>query len=171
APPTALPPGPLTVTARFAATASQPLPRTASLVRATLAAAATEGIGLTVTEVDLRVTDLLEQGEDERAQAAPGAGHLPEPSPTPPPRDGDEARVATAALAVPGVLHLTGMLGHPVHIAEVPGEAELPHRHVRVELAVDAGRPARDVARAVREAVAESLPDRPTVAVLVSAIA
>ncbi|WP_432118847.1 nucleopolyhedrovirus P10 family protein [Streptomyces sp. bgisy032] len=170
APPTALPPGPLKVTAEFAATASEPLPATASLLRATLATAATQRIGLTVTEVDLRVTGLLEQGED-RAEPEQPAGRLPEPSPASPPRDGDEAQVATAALEVPGVLHLTGMLGHPVHIGDLPGEAELPHRHVRVELAVGADRPAREVAREVRAAVAGCLPDRPTVAVLVSAIA
>jgi hypothetical protein len=49
-PPSALPPGPLRVTAEFAATAQRPLPVTASGLRA----------GLVVAEVDLRVTELLD---------------------------------------------------------------------------------------------------------------
>src|SRR5690606_9235239 len=58
-PPSALPPGPLRLSARFAATAAQPLPVTASLLRTVLAEAA-ERIGLVVAEVDLRVTELLD---------------------------------------------------------------------------------------------------------------
>ncbi|MFF5956463.1 nucleopolyhedrovirus P10 family protein [Streptomyces luteogriseus] len=168
APPSALPPGPLRVTAEFAATAAQPLPTTASLLRATLATAATQRLGLTVAEVDLRVTGLLEgEGPGEAGVAA----RLPEPPSAALAGGGDEERVAAAALGVQGVLHLTGTLGHPVHIEELPREgAALPHRHVRLELAVDAGRRARDVAREVRTAVRRVLPDHPTVAVVVSAI-
>ncbi|MFC9127533.1 nucleopolyhedrovirus P10 family protein [Streptomyces sp. NPDC057099] len=165
APPSAQPPGPLRVTAQFAATASQPLPTTVSLLRATLATAATQGLGLAVTEVDLRVTGLL----DEEAEPGP-AVLLPEPPRAARSLDGDEARVAAAALQVPGVLHLTGALGHPVHIDHLPGEAALPHRHVRLELAVAADHRARDVAREVRTAVRRTLSDHPTVAVLVSGI-
>jgi hypothetical protein len=156
------------VTAEFAATASQPLPTTSSLLRATLATAATERLGLTVTEVDLRVTGLL----DEEAPAAAGPGaDLPEPPRAARAEGGDEARVADAALGVPGVLRLTGTLGHPVHIEELPREgAALPHRHVRLELAVGADQRARDVAREVRTVVRRALPDHPTVAVVVSAI-
>ncbi|GGS73288.1 nucleopolyhedrovirus P10 family protein [Streptomyces violaceus] len=165
-PPSAQPPGPLRVTAEFAATASQPLPTTASLLRATLATAATQRLGLAVTEVDLRVTGLLD------VEPEPGpAVRLPEPPRAARPVDGDEARVAAAALHVPGVLHLTAALGHPVHIEELPGEAALPHRHVRLELAVAADHRARDVAREVRTAVRKTLSDHPTVAVLVSGIA
>ncbi|MFE7898539.1 nucleopolyhedrovirus P10 family protein [Streptomyces sp. NPDC057424] len=168
APPSALPPGPLRVTAEFAATASQPLPTTASLLRATLATAATQRLGLTVTEVDLRVTGLLdEEGPGEAGVAA----RLPEPPGAASAGGGDEGRVAAAALGVPGVLHLTGTLGHPVHIEELSREgAALPHRHVRLELAVGADQRARDVAREVRKAVRRVLPDHPTVAVVVSAI-
>ncbi|MGX5208873.1 nucleopolyhedrovirus P10 family protein [Streptomyces violaceus] len=167
APPSAQPPGPLRVTAEFAATASQPLPTTASLLRATLATAATQRLGLAVTEVDLRVTGLL----DEEPEPGP-AVRLPEVARAAPPVDGDEARVAAAALQVPGVLHLTAALGgHPVHIEELPGGAALPHRHVRLELAVAADHRARDVAREVRTAVRKTLSDHPTVAVLVSGIA
>ncbi|MGI5424932.1 nucleopolyhedrovirus P10 family protein [Streptomyces sp. CA-179760] len=165
APPSAQPPGPLRVTAEFATTASRPLPATASLLRSTLATAATQGLGLAVSDVDLRVTGLL----DEEPEPGP-AVRLPEPPRATRPEAGDEGRVATAALEVPGVLHLTAALGHPVHIEELPGEAALPHRHVRLELSVGADHQAREVARAVRTAVRRTLPDHPTVAVLVSRI-
>ncbi|MFI6805775.1 nucleopolyhedrovirus P10 family protein [Streptomyces luteogriseus] len=168
APPSALPPGLLRVTAEFAATASRPLPTTASLLRATLATAATQRLGLMVTEVDLKVTGLL---DDEGPADTGAAARLPELPAAARAEGGDEARVAAAALGVQGVLRLTGTLGHPVHIEELPGEdAALPHRHVRLELAVGAGRRARDVAREVRTAVRRVLPDHPTVAVVVSAI-
>ncbi|GAA2766094.1 hypothetical protein GCM10010103_51350 [Streptomyces paradoxus] len=167
APPSALPPGPLRVTAEFAATAAQPLPTTASLLRATLATAATERLGLTVTEVDLQVTGLLDEGPGEAGIAE----RLPEPPSAAPAGSGDEGRAAAAALGVQGVLRLTGTLGHPVHIEELPREgAALPHRHVRLELAVGADQRARDVAREVRTVVRRALPDHPTVAVVVSAI-
>ncbi len=95
APPSALPPGPLRVTAEFAATASQPLPTTANLLRATLATAATQRLGLTVAEVDLRVTGLLdEEGPGEAGVAA----RLPEPPSAALAGGGDEERVAAAAL-------------------------------------------------------------------------
>ncbi|MFH8660109.1 nucleopolyhedrovirus P10 family protein [Streptomyces afghaniensis] len=166
APPSGLPPGPLRVTAEFAATASQPLPTTASLLRATLATAATQRLGLTVTEVDLRVTGLLDEETEPAGPTAP----LPEPPRAAQAGGDDEGRVAAAALKVPGVLRLTGALGHPVHIEVLPGDAALAHRHVRLELAVREDHRARDVARQVRTAVRTTLPDHPTVAVLVSGI-
>lgn len=165
APPSALPPGPLRVTAEFAATASQPLPATASLLRAALASAATQQVGLEVTEIDLKVTGLLEEDPDGEPGATPA-----EPPRTERVEGGDEGRVAAAALEVPGVLGLTGTLGHPVHIEELPAEAALTHRHVRLEVAVAADHRTGDVARAVRSAVAGALPDHPTVAVVVSAL-
>ncbi|SMQ15377.1 hypothetical protein SAMN06272771_1706 [Streptomyces sp. Ag82_O1-12] len=168
APPSALPPGPLRVTAEFAATASQPLPATAALLRETLAAAATQRLGLTVTEVDLRVTGLL---EEEGPGEAGVAARLPEPPSAALAEGDDEGRVAAAALGVRGVLHLTGTLGHPVHIELLfPEGAALPHRHVRLELAVGADQRARDVAHEVRRAVRRTLSDHPTVAVVVSAV-
>ncbi|MER7476766.1 nucleopolyhedrovirus P10 family protein [Streptomyces sp. NPDC126510] len=169
APPSALPPGPLRVMAEFAATASQPLPATATLLRETLATAAEQRLGLTVTEVDLRVTGLLEEGEEGPAErTAPGLPGLPVAAQA---KGDDEARAAAAALGVPGVLHPTGTLGHPVHIELLfPEGAALPHRHVRLELAVASDRRARDVAREVRTAVRRTLSDHPTVAVVVSAI-
>jgi hypothetical protein len=166
-PPSALPPGPLRVTADFAATATEALPVTADRLRATLATAATERLGLTVTEVDLRVTALL----DEDAEPAPV--RQPEPARAAEPGSPDEEHVAAAALAVPGVTQLTGALGglgRAVHIEEQQDEAALPHRHVRVEIAVRADRRAVEVAREVRERVGQALADRPTVAVLVTAV-
>ncbi|MGW3116037.1 nucleopolyhedrovirus P10 family protein [Streptomyces sp. NPDC001107] len=164
-PPSALPPGPLRVTADFATTASEPLPTRAALVRTTLAAAATELLGLALAEVDLRVTALL----DEEPEPAPV--RTPEPPRAAEPDDEDELRVASAALMVPGVAYLSGGLGRAaVHITALQEEGALPHRHARVELAVSATHRASDVAREVRAAVAESLPDHPTVAVLVTAV-
>jgi hypothetical protein len=70
-PPGALPPGPLRVTADFAATAAEPLPTTSSRLRAALSAAAADRLGLRVTEVDLRVTALLEDlGDAEESGAS-----------------------------------------------------------------------------------------------------
>src|SRR5690606_37442573 len=86
-----------------------------------------------------------------------------------PPGPGDERRVALAVLAVAGVARLTGTPGRPVRLTVTPpGQAALSHRHARVDLAVAAGHRALDVTRAVRAAVRETLPDRPTVAVLVT---
>lgn len=159
-PPSALPPGSLRVTADFAATADEPLPATAALLRTTLATAATERLGLTVTEVDLRVTSLLDE-EPEPDPVRPPA----------PPRDkATDDPAATAALSVPGVTGLTAALGRAVHVEERQGESALPRRHVRVEVAVDAERRAVDVARAVRGEVGKALPGHPTVAVLVTAV-
>jgi hypothetical protein len=163
-PPSALPPGPLLVTADFAATASEPLPTTAARLRTRLVAAA-EGLGLAVAEVDLQVTALLDE-EPEPLPVRP-----PEPGPAAASGDADEEHAADAALAVPGVHQLTGTLGRPVHIEERQHEpTALPRRHVRLELAVRADRRAVDVAREVRAKVEQALPDHPTVAVLVTTV-
>ncbi|MFE0206222.1 nucleopolyhedrovirus P10 family protein [Streptomyces sp. NPDC058985] len=178
----ALPPGPLRVTADFTATVggaaatTEPLRVTAARLRAALAEAAADGLGLAVTDVDLRATGLL----DAPADAAPGReprGSQPADA-TPDDDeggdgdgDGDEGRVAGAALGVPGVVRLTGVLGRPVHVTEPPArEGALPRRHVRLELAVAADHRAAEVARRVRAAVSEALPDRPSVAVVVTAV-
>lgn len=159
-PPSALPPGPLRVTADFAATADEPLPAVAALLRTTLATAATERLGLTVTEVDLRVTTLL----DEAPQAA--AVRRPEP----PPERAAEGPAAVAALSVPGVTGLTAALGRGVQVEERQDGTALPRGHVRVEVAVAAERRAVEVARAVRAEVGTALPGHPTVAVLVTLV-
>ncbi|MFF9171611.1 MULTISPECIES: hypothetical protein [unclassified Streptomyces] len=215
APPSGLPPGPLRVTAEFSATAAEPLPATADRLRAALVTAATEGLGLTVAEVDLRVTDLLEESPVESpaptappatapsataepalagsvsAQASPatapgvgggvgtGTGAAPGTGVTAEGAvvaggDTDETRATAAALAVPGVARLTSSLsglGRPVHLEERGHDGPaLPHLHARVEIAVVTGHRPVEVARAVRAAVTQALPERPTVAVLVTAI-
>ncbi|MFE5397597.1 nucleopolyhedrovirus P10 family protein [Streptomyces sp. NPDC056568] len=169
APPSALPPGPLRVTADFAATvdspAAEPLPATAARLRAALAGAARE-LGLVVTDVDLRATALL----DVDAATEPEQGPEPRPRAAVDRGDGDEGRAADAALGVPGVTRLTATLGRPVDLTELPSAGALPRRHVRVELTVGAGHRAVEVARQVRTAVSDALSDRPSVAVLVTAV-
>ncbi|MEV0690179.1 nucleopolyhedrovirus P10 family protein [Streptomyces sp. NPDC050388] len=178
-PPSALPPGALRVTVRFAATAAEPLPVAADRLRAVLSRAAAERIGLVVAEVDLRVTELLDpQAGPPPVSGAESAGGSAEgpadasPFGAPEPGDSDGSRVAAAALAVPGVSRLTGTLGRPVHLTahQQPGEATLTRRHARVDLAALADHRTVDVARAVRSAVSAALPDHPTVAVLVTAL-
>lgn len=161
APPSALPPGPLRLTAEFQATPERPLPVTAERLREVLATAATERLGLRIDEVDLRVTGLLDEEPSPVRQPE-------EPRPAEAPGSGDEARAGEAALAVPGVVGLTGLLGRPVQITERESESALPRRHVRIELTVD--RRALDVARTVRARVEQTLPGHPTVAVLVTAV-
>ncbi|MET8945502.1 nucleopolyhedrovirus P10 family protein [Streptomyces sp. NPDC004542] len=170
-PPSALPPGPLRLTADFTATAAVPLPDTASRLRLVLATAAGEGVGLAVTEVDLRVSGLLD--DEEPPAPSPEAEPLAPTAPAPDSADADEARAAVAALSVPGVIRLTGALGgvgRAVHIEERREESALARRHVRVEVAVDAAYRTLDVARQVRAAVGDALRDHPTVAVLVTAV-
>ncbi|MET7846949.1 nucleopolyhedrovirus P10 family protein [Streptomyces avermitilis] len=171
-PPGALPPGPLRIIAEFTVAAdptapgADPLPTTAARLRLALAAAAAERIGLTVAEVDLLVTE-LSNGEPE----APVAVRPDDERPAAEPTGADELRAASAALSVPGVAHLTDVLGRPVHIEDVGGgQTALPHRHVRVEVAVTAEQRTAAVARAVRSAVTEALPDHPSVAVVVTAV-
>ncbi|MFJ8105055.1 nucleopolyhedrovirus P10 family protein [Streptomyces sp. NPDC096132] len=165
-PPSALPPGPLRLTADFAAATAEPLPTAAARVRGALASAAAERLGLTVVEVDLRVTDLLDgealEPEAVRRQDVPPAG---------PALTGDEARAAEAALSVPGVTGMTAVLGRAVRLEErQDADAALPHRHARVEIVVRTDHRAVDVAREVRAAVSRALPDHPTVTVLVTAV-
>ncbi|WP_217544067.1 nucleopolyhedrovirus P10 family protein [Streptomyces sp. GbtcB6] len=158
-PPGAVPPGALRLSADFAATAAEPLPATAARLRRALAAA-TVRLGLAVTEVDLRVTDLLE--EEPAAQEAVRA---PRPPSVREGADPEGARVTAAALAVPGVARVTGALSREIHV-----DAALPRRHVRVEVALTDGPRAVEVARRVRAAVGEALADRPTVALVVTAV-
>ncbi|MFD9119285.1 nucleopolyhedrovirus P10 family protein [Streptomyces bottropensis] len=163
-PPSALPCGPLRVTADFAALAgpaAEPFPATAARLRTVLATTARGRIGLRVAEVDLRLTHLLEDDE----QAVPPPSAPPSAPPATPTGDDEQARAAAAGLAVPGVGRLTTVLGAP----GTTGPA-LPRRHVLVELVVTEERRALDVAREVRVAVGEAMPDHPTVAVLVTAV-
>lgn len=160
-PPSALPPGALRITADFAATPAEPLPASASRLRAALTSAAANRLGLTVTEVDLRVTGLLDEDADT-ADEDESDGHPGDPDLR---LDADESRVAAAVRAVPGVTRLAA-----VHIAAGSGTASLPRRHVRVEFETGASERTLDVARAVRTRVTEALPDHPSVAALVTAV-
>ncbi|MFE2812895.1 nucleopolyhedrovirus P10 family protein [Streptomyces nigra] len=163
-PPSALPPGPLRITAECAAAGAEPLPVTADRLRAALSAAS-DHLGLTVTEVDLRVTALF---DEDGGDGGPASARASEPVPPARPANPDEERVTAVALAVPGVTGLTGALGRSVHIETRQNGTALPHRHVRVELAVAADHRAVEVAREVRERVGRALADRPTVAVVVT---
>ncbi|CBG74092.1 MULTISPECIES: hypothetical protein [Streptomyces] len=165
-PPSALPSGPLRVTADFAALAdlaAEPFPASAARLRAVLATAAEAGLGLRVAEVDLRLTRLLDGG-DERTGPAAGPAAAP-PDPPAPTGDDERARAAAAGLSVPGVSRLATVLGAAGTTAPV-----LPRRHVLVDLGVTQERRALDVAREVRAAVGAALPDHPSVAVLVTAV-
>ncbi|MFI5807371.1 nucleopolyhedrovirus P10 family protein [Streptomyces sp. NPDC051561] len=172
APPGSLPPGPLCVRAEFEASPREPIPYTARRLRAALHAAATDRLGLVVAEVDLRVTGLLgdvrEHAPDDERDDVP---ENPRPAGPPGRRDGDSALEGTAAAVaaeVPGVTRLTTVLGaRPVHY----DSAAPPGPHLRVEVAVAGERRALDVALAVRAAVADAVPGRPSVAVLVTEVA
>ncbi|MEW2167727.1 nucleopolyhedrovirus P10 family protein [Streptomyces sp. NPDC007084] len=200
APPSALAPGPLRVTAEFGAAAGltalggDSLPATADRLRLALSEAAAHRLGLEVSEVDLQVTDLLTEssavtpkegtepsagrvndvGEAAGPEGAQGAGDAEgtkEPREAKEPKDPEEARIAAVVRAVPGVARLTDALGRSVDISTPDGsDAAVPRRHVRVELAVSSDGRAVDVARAVRTAVAEAARDTPSVAVLVTAV-
>ncbi|MFE3738758.1 hypothetical protein [Streptomyces sp. NPDC059134] len=156
-PPGAQPPGPLRIDGEFAAAPGEPLPALADRLRGALYARAVDGLGLRVTEVDLRVTALLEGAAESPAPAGPVGREAAEP----------EDAVGRAAAAVPGVAHLTGVLGGAVvrtAAAEDGGE------RVRVELATAAGHRPLEVARAVRARLAQ-LDEAPrTVTVLVTAV-
>ncbi|WP_338899005.1 nucleopolyhedrovirus P10 family protein [Streptomyces sp. TG1A-60] len=168
-PPSALPPGPLRITADFAASAAptaEPFPATAARLRAALATTAGERLGLRVTEVDLRVTDLLDDGKEP----APAAPEPTTAEPSPPSGDDEESRAAAAALSVPGVTRLTAAFGGRGRALHIDAGPALPRRHVRVELAVTEERRTLDVAREVRRAVSDALPDHPSAAVLITAV-
>ncbi|MFH9422474.1 hypothetical protein [Streptomyces sp. NPDC017529] len=175
APPSALPPGPLRIDAEFAATPVRPVPATAELLRDALLACAADRLGLEVSAVDLRATDLLDEDEDEDEDGR-GGGHGNGAGETGTAESGgvqgaygatadDAGPLETAVLGVPGVVRLVpalGALSRPVR--EERG-------HVLVQLAAAADRRTLEVARAVRGAVeAAAAGDRPTVAVLVAAL-
>lgn len=157
-PPSALPPGALRVEGDFAAVAGEPLPDVAERLRAALYAHAVDRLGLRVTEVDLRVTGLLEKEPDADLDAEDCAGAA---APVGATAVAPMGTAAVVAANVPGVARLSGSLGTAVLVTR---------DHVRVELATAAGHHPSEVARAVSRAVAASLPSHPTVAVLVTAV-
>lgn len=115
-PPSALPPGPLLVTAEFAVPVDEPLPVVADALRQTLLDVAERELGLRVAAVDLRVTDLLDSdaqppaedarpAKDDQNGTGPGTGTG---------LTGPAAAVAAAVTAVPGVARLAPVLGSPL---------------------------------------------------------
>ncbi|MFD9865942.1 hypothetical protein ACFXI8_27815 [Streptomyces niveus] len=151
-PPSALPPGPLRIEGDFATVAGEPLPDVAERLRTALYRHAADRLGLRVTDVDLRVTALLEEpSADSSGTAAPVGATVVVPRGT----------AAVVAANVPGVAHLSGALGTPVLVTR---------GHVRVELATAAGHHPREVARAVCRQVSAALPSHPTVAVVITAV-
>lgn len=150
-PPGALPPGPLRIEAEADAMAgTHSLPAAADRLRHVLFAACADRLGLTVTEVDVRVIGLLDTPATRRSTIAPDRAMA-----------GTRGLAVDAATGVPGVARLTGVLGSPVHIAD---------DHVRVELAVARGYRALDVTLAVRRAVAKVVAGKPSVGVLVTEV-
>ncbi|WP_328316788.1 hypothetical protein [Streptomyces sp. NBC_00388] len=150
APPSALPPGPLRVEAEAEGIAGgEALPAAVERLRDRVFGACADELGLAVTEVDVRVTGLLETRPNPSVVVGPDRGAASVRGPE-----------AEAAAAVPGVARLTGVLGAAVQRTD---------SHIRVEFAVAAGRRALDVAGAVRAAVAAAGADRP-VAALVTAV-
>ncbi|MFI9002316.1 hypothetical protein [Streptomyces sp. NPDC053541] len=150
-PPGGLPPGPLRVGLDFAAVAGRPLPALAERLRTALFEVLEGPLGLVVTDVDLRVTELLDAPVDQPGPVAPPGG-------TSPPAPGHPA--ALAALAAPGVAALTDAFGPPL--------LQRPDGALRVECAVTAGRRALDTARAMRTAVTAAAPGATAVTVVVS---
>lgn len=187
APASALPHGPLRVTAAFDAVADRPLPGSAELVRAALARAADEVLGLAVTAVDLEVSGLLDEGGGGGG-ASGGSGDRP-PRVTPqskPDRTttgtGPAHEAAKAARGVTGVARLdpgpstvlAGSVGPGAPGVRLEDGGDPAGRHVQVRVGVQAGRRVLDVALAVRTAVAAVVspgaPGPVTVAVLVTAV-
>ncbi|MFF4093900.1 hypothetical protein ACFYYY_08600 [Streptomyces sp. NPDC001834] len=145
--PDAAPKARLRMEATMAALSGRPLPAAAGTLRTALLSAADRHLGLVVSEVDLRVTELLDSPPAPRATAPLGAAGVRAAKP--------EGVAGTVAAGVPGVATLTRVLGEAVHTA--PG-------YVRVELATERGHRVLDVARAVRGAVTDAVPGRPSVA-------
>ncbi|MGX1887839.1 hypothetical protein [Streptomyces sp. NPDC055287] len=176
-PASALPPGPLRIEAAFTAPLGQPLPETADQLRNALLNAAAERLGLATVTADLRVTNLHEGPETGVASrtAARIIGPAPEPAAprSSPPVTGTGSRgpageLADVAAAVAGVARLTAVLGsRPVKVHDDP-----PGRHIEVQLAVAPGHHPLEVARAVRNAVADAAttatPGPVTAAVLIT---
>ncbi|MCS0637270.1 hypothetical protein NX801_16680 [Streptomyces sp. LP05-1] len=185
-PPGALPVGPLRLEAEVAveltAAGPAPLPAVAERLRTVLLAAAAERLGLPLTEVDLRVTALLDDRPDAPADSRrptepSGGGPAPDEPPEPagpasgpePGASGPEAgRPETVRLDEPGAAGDGPPAPEAAVALAVPGVARLTtvlgpsvHRaagHVRIELATAPGHRALDVALAVRGAVGDGLP-------------
>jgi hypothetical protein len=184
-PASALPPGPLRIEAAFTASPARPLPEAAAQLRSALLAAA-ERLGLATVTADLRVTDLRdgpETGPETDLQsrttataqrptpeAAAAAARSSLPITGTGSMRGPARELAGVATAVPGVARLTVALGsRPVKVED---HDDPPGRHIEVHLAVVPGHHPLEVARAVRDAVADAAttdtPGPVTAAVLIT---
>ncbi|QRX91594.1 hypothetical protein [Streptomyces noursei] len=176
-PPSALPPGPLRIAADFTAPSGRPLPALATRLRTALLTTAEDGLGLRVSAVDLRVTDLLDGTDGGRNGPLEGPRNGPRDGEAPGGEDtaregagpgGDErepADLAARVLAVPGVARLAPALaGCSRPVTRTGG-------HVLIQLTTAAGHRPLDVARAVRRAVTGPPPAPESAAVLVTAVA
>ncbi|KOU77829.1 hypothetical protein ADK57_01640 [Streptomyces sp. MMG1533] len=180
APASALPPGPLRIEAAFTASLGQPLPHTADQLRSALLSTATERLGLATVTADLRVTDLHEGSETVARSRTSKRVMKPAPEPaaarSSPQANGTGSmrglagELADVATGVPGVAHLAAVLGsRPVKVED---HDDPPGRHIEVHLAIALGHHPLEVARAVRDAVADAAttdtPGPVTAAVLIT---
>ncbi|MEV4441775.1 hypothetical protein AB0K09_22730 [Streptomyces sp. NPDC049577] len=122
-------PGPVRVEGGVAATADRPLPVTAAALRGALRAALEDRVGLAAGAIDLRMTALLDAAPAPPPRTVAG-----------PPGAAPADPLGAAALAVPGVARLAPVLRG--------------RTAPTVQIAVATGHRARDVAAAVRAAVA-----------------
>ncbi|MFF4532122.1 hypothetical protein ACFY1P_22975 [Streptomyces sp. NPDC001407] len=153
-PPSALPVGPLCVTADFAAALDRPLPVVADELRRAVRAVAAGTLGAVIESVDLRATALLEV-------LTAGAAAVEEEPPDP---EGDP-EVVRVVLSVPGVVGLVPLFGRAVRVDD--GEGRL---HAQVQLAVSDGHRVLETVSEVRAAVAGVLAGRTSGPVTVAAV-
>ncbi|MBO8198225.1 hypothetical protein JW613_07890 [Streptomyces smyrnaeus] len=197
-PPSALPPGPLTLTAELAVPADRPVPAAADEVRRALLATAERELGLALESVDLRVTELVDAPGD-MAAPAPGPGHPPVAGQGPESEATGAAgtaeaagtagaahqeaadRVRRAVLAVDGVARLAPVVGPAlsrvaagpaISPVRIEGDPEAGRCHVLLQLGVSPTRRVLATARAAGAAARGVLgaADQVTVAVLVTAV-
>ncbi|MBQ1161574.1 hypothetical protein ACH4RA_16550 [Streptomyces smyrnaeus] len=195
-PPSALPPGPLTLTAELAVPADRPVPAAADEVRHALLAAAERELGLALESVDLRVTELMDAPGDMTAPApgrAPAAGQGSDTEATGAAGTAEATgaagaahqeaadRVRRAVLAVDGVARLAPVVGPAlsrvaagpaINSVRIEGDPEAGRCHVLLQLGVSPTRRVLATARAAGAAARGVLgaADQVTVAVLVTAV-
>ncbi|MDI6407258.1 hypothetical protein QLX52_00135 [Streptomyces albus] len=187
-PPSALPPGPLRLTADLAVYADPTVPAAVDAVRGALLDCADRELGLPLTAADLRVTELLDAPAAPEAggRGGPSAGSGTGGSGTEAGGRDEAGRVARAVLAVDGVARLAPVVGPALsRVAAGPAASAVQvtgasgeRRHVLVEVALSPGVRALDAARAARTAAHDVLAGtgrakaapRVTVAVLVTAV-
>ncbi|MBO8190855.1 hypothetical protein ITI46_03955 [Streptomyces oryzae] len=185
-PPSAMSPGPLTLTAELSAPADRPVPAAAQEVRDALLAAAERELGLPLENVDLRVTELVDAGPDGPAsEPAAGSEEVSETGASGSAgaaHHGAADRVSRAVLAVEGVARLAPLpgpalsrvaAGPAVAAVRIEGDPATDRRcHVLLQLGLSPTHRALDTARAAAAAARSALgaSGTVTVAVVVTAI-